>query len=77
MKVINYRLQQKLGDIFTVEPNDLGNGLFTRVYHQLTAKLKTIPFIYVIPLAFAGAVLLYFIFGVLVVRLVNLLQYGF
>ena len=60
-----------------VEPNNLGHSFATALYHRLTGFLKTMPFIFVIPISFISAIILYFVFGSLLVKLVSLLQYGF
>ena len=60
-----------------VEPNNLGATFATSLYHRLTGFLKTMPFIFVIPISFITAIILYIIFGSLLVKLVSLLQYGF
>lgn len=70
------QLKKHLREIYSLEPNDLHMGLLTRVYKQATRRLKRMPFIYIIPLAFLVSIGLYFIFGQLVVGLVSLLQYG-
>ncbi|OGK10712.1 hypothetical protein A2767_04505 [Candidatus Roizmanbacteria bacterium RIFCSPHIGHO2_01_FULL_35_10] len=77
MKTLNYRLKQKLDEVYTVEPNNLGFPLLTNSYHNVTKFFKTMPFIFVIPLSFIIAGILYFVFGTLVVKLATLLQYGF
>lgn len=70
------RLQAKLHEIFVVEPNDLGHPLLTYWYKKTTKFLKTMPFLYIVPFSFIVAILLYVVFGWLVVRLASLLQYG-
>lgn len=70
------RLQQQLHEIFSLEPNDLALPPLTRLYKMTTGRLKTMPFLYVIPLAFIFAIVLYILFGQLVIKLVSLLQYG-
>lgn len=77
MKTLDFRLKQKLEEVYSVTPNDLGNPLLNNAYHGITKFFKTIPFIFIIPLSFIVAVALYFIFGTLLVNLANLLQYGF
>ena len=77
MRTFDYRLQQKLEEVFMVEPNNLGPSYITALYHRLTGFLKTMPFIFIIPISFISAIFLYFIFGPLLVKLVSLLQYGF
>ncbi len=77
MRTFDYRLQQKLDEVFMLEPNNLGTTFITVLYHRLTKFLKTMPFVFVIPLSFITAVVLYLIFGPLLIKLVSLLQYGF
>ena len=77
MQPFQYRLQQKLEEVFFLEPNDLGFSFTTTLYHRVTRFLKTMPFIFIVPLSFVVATALYFIFGSLLVKLTSLLQYGF
>lgn len=77
MKTFEYRIHKKIQEIYSVEPNDLGLGILTNYYKRFTAYLKTLPFIFIIPLSFVFAFVLYFLFGKLMVRLVTILQYGF
>lgn len=69
-------LQEQLQEIFALEPNDLSLPPLTRMYKITTGRLKTMPFLYVVPLAFIFAIVLYILFGQLVIKLVSLLQYG-
>jgi len=77
MKEINFRMKQKLNEVFSVEPNDLGTNFLTYRFRKLSTYLKTIPFVYVIPFAFIISLVLYLLFGKFLVRLVTILQYGF
>ena len=77
MTTINLRMKQKLNEVFSVEPNDLGTDYLTLPFKKITARLKTIPFAYVIPLTFLISLFLYFILGKLLIRIVTTLQYGF
>lgn len=77
MKAINYRLIKKLEEVFEVEPNDLGFPILTNSYHRVTKFFKTMPFIFIVPLSIAGAIILSFLAGSLTIRLASLLQYGF
>ncbi|MDH7476109.1 MAG: hypothetical protein QHH09_01400 [Microgenomates group bacterium] len=79
MKNINtpYHLKNKLNEVFFIEPNDLGWVFLTKFYKKITSYLKTAPFIIIIPLSFFFSFLFYLIFGKLLVKIVNLLQYGF
>lgn len=71
------QLQEHLREVSIVEPNDLGIPLLTLYYRKVNKFFKTAPFIFVVPLALAGATGLVYIFGILAVRLTSLLQYGF
>ncbi|MCX6731299.1 MAG: hypothetical protein NTZ55_05620 [Candidatus Roizmanbacteria bacterium] len=60
-----------------VEPNDLGIPFLTIPYRKINVFFKTAPFIFIVPLSILGAIGLVYLFGILAVRLVSLLQYGF
>lgn len=75
MKTI--QLRNKLNEVFIVSPNDLGVDFLTEKFKRITSLLKTMPFLILIPLSFAVALLIYLIFGYLVIRAVSILQYGF
>ena len=77
MTNMNLRMKQKLNEVFLVEPNDLGIDSLTFYFRKITARLKTIPFAYVIPFTFLISLVLYLILGKLLIRLVTILQYGF
>lgn len=77
MKNINFRMKQKMNEVFSIEPNDLGVNILTNYFRKITSYLKTAPFIIVIPLAILISLFLYIIFGRLLVRLVTILQYGY
>jgi len=77
MKTINYRLQQKLEEVFFLEPNELGVSYLTSLYKKTTSYLKSLPFIVIIPLSLMAAVFIYLLLGKLIIKLVTLLQYGF
>jgi len=77
MNRMNLRLKQKLNEVFFVEPNDLGAGFLTNYFHRATADLKTMPFIYVIPISLLASIVMYFVLGRFLIKLVTVLQYGF
>ena len=78
VKSINYRLKTKLNEVYSVEPSDLGIKPLTNLYKLITSYFKTMPFVWIIPLSFILAFLLYFGSGrLLLIRIVSLLQYGF
>ena len=70
-------LKKHLREVGVVEPNDLGIPLLTALYRRVNVFFKTAPFIFVVPLSIVGAVGIVYIFGLLAIRLVSLLQYGF
>lgn len=77
MKTTANKLKKSLNDVFFIEPNNLGLGFMNYFYKKITHPLKFAPFIIVIPMAFLAAIIMYFIFGQLLIKLVSLLQYGF
>lgn len=77
MREMNFRLKKKLNEVFFIEPNDLGVNFLTYYFKKITAYFKVIPFVYIIPFTFLISLFLYFLLGKLLIRLVNILQYGF
>ncbi len=77
MKDINFRMRQKMNEVFSIEPNDLGTSYLTTFFKKITSYLKTMPFIYVIPVTFLISIFMYFVFGKFLIKLVTVLQYGF
>lgn len=77
MNKISLRMKQKLNEVFLVEPNDLGAGFLTNYFRKITAYLKIMPFVYIIPLSFFVSIFLYFVLGRFLIKLVTILQYGF
>jgi hypothetical protein len=69
--------KKRLKEINIVEPNDLGIPFLTLIYRRINVFFKTIPFVFVVPISIVGATLVVYVFGLLAVRLVSLLQYGF
>jgi hypothetical protein len=70
-------LNNHLKEVNVVEPNDLGFPPLTYIYRKLNVFFKTAPFIFLVPFSFLGATLIVYLFGLLAVQLVSLLQYGF
>jgi len=70
-------MKQKLNEVFSIEPNDLGVDFLTFYFRKITAYFKVIPFVYIIPLTFLISLFLYLLLGKLLIRLVTILQYGF
>lgn len=77
MKANYLRLKHHLEEVTIVEPNDLGLPFLTRWYRRINVYFKRMPFIVVVPLSVVFALILYTLFGYLVVRLTSILQYGF
>lgn len=77
MRTFQYRLQQKMDEVFFLEPADLGPAHITHIYKMITSFLKSMPFLYIVPLSFLLAFFIYILLGPLIVKLVSLLQYGF
>ncbi len=77
MKKIEFKLKKQYHEVFSLEPNDLGQSSLTQLYKSFTSPLKKMPFYIIVPLALLSAVLLYVLFGQLIVKLASLLQYGF
>lgn len=77
MRKMDFRMKQKLNEVFFIEPNDLGVDFLTFYFKKITAYFKVIPFVYVIPFTFLISLFLYFLLGKLLLRLVTILQYGF
>lgn len=71
------KLKKQMNEIFLLEPNNLGFWPLTSLFKKTTKPLKTMPFIIIIPLTFIIALIMYLIFGNLLIKLVSLLQYGF
>jgi hypothetical protein len=71
-----HNLIQKMQDIYFLEPNHLGSRRLTFLYKKISARFKVMPFIYVIPAAFAFTIGVYLVFGKLLIKLVTLLQHG-
>lgn len=72
----NLRLKNKLNEIYSLQPNDLGINLLTVFYRKLTRPFQYVPFILIIPLSLFISVFLYLVFGPLLIKLVSILQYG-
>ncbi len=77
MGTINFKLKKKLYEVYFIEPNDLGIGVITKIYKIFTKPIKTMPFLFILPISIFIALSIYIIFGVLIIRLATILQYGF
>lgn len=71
-----HKLDTELEQVFDLKPNDLYLPVLTHWYKVLTKPLKSVPFVYLIPIAVFITLATYVLFGFSVVRLVTLLQHG-
>ncbi len=72
-----YQLKTRLKDSLVVEPNEFGMPFITYLYRKINRFFKTAPFIVVVPTSIIVSTLAVYLFGLLAVKLVSLLQYGF
>lgn len=77
MRSIDLRLKNKMDEVFSIVPNELGANFMTIYFKKITAYLKVAPFMYIIPLTFIMSIFLYFALGRFLIKLVTILQYGF
>lgn len=70
-------LTNYLNETQIVEPNDLGYPFLTIPYRRITQFFKTAPFLIIVPIALLSSTAIVYLFGLLAIRLVSLLQYGF
>jgi len=77
MRNTKHRLKEKMNEVFCIQENDLGIFFLTRWYKKITSHLKQIPFIYLIPLSFLCAFVLYLLLGKTLILLVSRFRYGF
>ena len=69
-------LKHKYHETFVVDPSDLGNPTLTKIYKNISGRLKIMPFLYLIPLSFLLIVGVSWLFGLSVVKVATLLQNG-
>ncbi len=72
-----YRLKTRLRDAAIVEPNEFGIPFVTHLYRKVNRFFKTAPFIFIVPASLFASLAVVYVFGLLAVKLVSLLQYGF
>ena len=70
-------LKNKYHEAFIVDPSDLGNPVLTKVYKRISGNLKTMPFIYLVPISIVIIFILSLLFKFSIVRIATLLQNGF
>jgi len=72
-----FQLKVRLQDSTIVEPNEFSLPFITHLYRKINRFFKTAPFIFVIPISILTSALIVYAFGLLAVKFVSLLQYGF
>lgn len=70
-------LKKKVNEAYAVPPTHFNHSLINNLFKLSASSLKSLPFKIMLPLSLFFSLLLYFIFGLIIVRLVSLLQYGF
>jgi hypothetical protein len=70
-------IEKSMYAIFSIAPNDLHQKSLTHLYKIITQPLKRMPFLFIIPLSLGASLVVYLLFGRLIIKLVSLLQYGF
>jgi len=71
------KLDHELAKIYDLQPNNLHVPFLTNLYKLCTRPLKSLPFLYIVPVSLFIALAMYFVFGSLLIKLVSLLQHGF
>jgi len=77
MKNCSLRFRKQIGEVFIIQPNDLGNKFLNFLFKKSTAYLKKFPFFYLFPATVIIVFLIYLLLGKRIVTITNLLQYGF
>jgi hypothetical protein len=77
MKSYSLRFRKQIGEVFVIQPNDLGNSFLNFLFKKSTAYLKRFPFLYLLPATVIIVFFIYLFLGKGIVTITNLLQYGF
>jgi hypothetical protein len=77
MKSYSLRFRKQIGEVFVIQPNDLGNIFLNFLFKKSTAYLKRFPFLYLLPATVIIVFFIYLFFGKGIVTITSLLQYGF
>jgi hypothetical protein len=77
MKSYSLRFRKQIGEVFVIQPNDLGNSFLNFLFKKSTAYLKRFPFLYILPATVIIVFFIYLILGKGIVTITSLLQYGF
>lgn len=70
-------LKKRYNEIYSIEPQAFRNTHLQRIFDFYARHLKTFPFRIFIPLSAIISIGTLLVLGVLLARLVTLLQYGF
>lgn len=70
-------LKKRYNEIYSLKPQSFRSSYMQGLFNFIARHLKTFPFKVFIPVSMGFAMVLLFIFGVFIVRLVTILQYGF
>ena len=74
---IYLNLKKYYKDVYSIPPNTLGNPILTKLYKICTYQLKNFPFKLVVPISVLITILSFGLFGILIIRVVTILQFGF
>jgi hypothetical protein len=77
MKSYSLRFRKQIGEVFVIQPNDLGNSFLNFLFKKSTAYLKRFPFLYLLPATVIIVFFIYLFLGKRIVTITSLLQYGF
>lgn len=77
MKSYSLRFRKQIGEVFVIQPNDLGNNFLNFLFKKSTAYLKRFPFLYLLPATVIIVFFIYLFLGKRIVTITSLLQYGF
>ncbi len=71
------QLKKHFDEVYSIKPSDLRFPWLTKIYKYFSGYVKFLPFRVFVPLSAVIAFIAYIIFGLLIIRLVSILQYGF
>ncbi|MCL4374751.1 hypothetical protein M1523_02720 [Patescibacteria group bacterium] len=77
MPSVPHQISRKYREIFQLAPDRLGHPGLDGLYQDLTRRFKTHPFVFIVPLTFGLVLVTYLVVGPFLVKLTDLLQYGF
>lgn len=71
------KIRKHYREVYAVSVNDLSVPFLTNIFKRYAPYLKYFPFRIILPISVVGALAAYLIFGMMIIRLVSRLQYGF